>query len=365
MPDRGQEHPATENHLGRTLFLWLATVSVGMVLAFITAEVALRVFGLAPTKGLVTVTESQFNEIPGMFSPDQSFVSRTIPALPYTISIDSRGFRATRNDDQSKGPPNVLYIGDSFTFGDFVDDTASIPARLEQYLSGRCEHARVINAGVGGTTIVDHQHVLSRTLSQETDLVILQFSTNDVEDLLGIPSAWDRFAYNRHRKSRFPLSIVYPTLRNTALWNAGLMAYGAFRERRKLQQIDPLTADRQDSITGALRTQYQRTLYAFRDSVAAHRVPFLLVIYPSHYEVTQGGSEQLKWLEDIARNGNIRSVNLLDPLVGSGLSNTELYLLPHDGHASPRGYEIAADFLTNQVFGDSVHSRPCTPISQP
>lgn len=340
-------------------------MSVGIMLAFVTAEVALRIFGLAPAKGLATVTESEFNEIPGMFSPGQAFVSRKIQALPHTITIDSLGFRVTGGGDHSHGPPTILYIGDSFTFGDFVEDAESLPALLQKGLSDACEHTRVINAGVGGTTIIDHQHILNRTLSQETDLVILQFSENDVDDLLAVPSAWDNFASNRHWKSKFPLSIVYPTLRNTALWNLGLTVYGAYRNRRKIEKIQPLPVERQDSMTGALRDQYQRALYEFRDSTATQGVPLLLVLYPSHMSVTRGDSEQLEWLGQIAKNGNIPSANLLAPLVESELSATELFLLPHDGHASPRGYEIAAEFLVSKVFGDSAQSRLCAPGSPP
>ncbi len=359
MEDGKEQHYVTEHSLGRKLFLWLVTMSVGILLALVTTEVALRVSGLVPSKELRTVTESQFNAIPGLFAPGQAFVSRKNPALPYTITIDNRGFRVTGGGDQSHGPPTILYIGDSFTFGDYVDDAESLPALLEASLRERCENIRVINAGVGGTTIVDHQHILNRTLSSTTDLVILQFSENDVEDLLGVPSVWDGLASNRQRKSEFPLSVVYPTLRNTALWNAGLQAYGAYREHRKIRQVQPLPVERQDSIMLAMRDQYQRALYQFRDSVAPRGVPLLLVMYPNHEEVLQGNSEQMDWLEEIARNGDIPSVNLLGPLAESGLSSTELFLFPHDGHASPRGYAIAAEFLISKAFSDSRAGNPC------
>ena len=126
-------------------------MSVGIMLAIVAGEVALRALGLAPATGLATVTENQFNEIPGMFSPGQAFVSHKISALPHTITIDSLGFRVTRGGAQSHGPPTILYIGDSFTFGDFVGDAESLPALLELALNDGCEDLRVINAGVGGT----------------------------------------------------------------------------------------------------------------------------------------------------------------------------------------------------------------------
>ena len=363
MPDPGRHHHATEGDVSRRITLWLLTVGVGIILAIVTAEVILRTLGLAPVNGLATVTEREFNRIPGLFTPSQAFVSHQVPALPHTITIDTLGFRVTGGGDRSHGPPTILYIGDSYTFGDFVDDVEALPAQFEKALGDRCGGTRVINAGVGGTTIGDHLHILNRTLSQEPDLVVLQFSENDVHDLLGIPSAWDRLAYNRRLKSSLPLSIVYPTLRRTALWNTGLRTLGAIRERRKIQIIDPLPAERQDSITGVLRDQYRQTLYAFRDSVTAHGMPLLLVMFPAHFSVERGDSEQLNWLEAIARDGNIAVVNLIPPLATTGLPSTELYLLPIDGHAAPRGYRIAADFLAAHAFADSLLGRTCSPVS--
>ena len=51
----------------------------------------------------------------------------------------------------------VLCLGDSYIFGDFVDDDEAFPAALQVALERRVPHRplEVINAGVNGYTIID------------------------------------------------------------------------------------------------------------------------------------------------------------------------------------------------------------------
>lgn len=180
--------------------------------------------------------------------------------------------------------------------------------------------------------------------------MILQFSENDVEDLARPKSAWDQLAANRQAKSKFSLSTFYPYLSRTALWNAALQFMGAARTRQVSHAMHPPTAEQQDSVRAVLRKRYRDGLYAFRDSTAARSVPLVFVMYPGHASVTAGRSEQLTWLERIATLGRVTTVNMLDPLAQSGLSDTALFLLLSDGHASPTGYRIAAQFLASALW---------------
>ncbi|MEQ9503858.1 MAG: hypothetical protein RIT81_43790 [Deltaproteobacteria bacterium] len=59
------------------------------------------------------------------------------------VTIDDDGLRVT-NPGEFPGPP-IITLGDSFMFGDEVDDEDSMPARLEARLN-----QRVLNAGVFG-----------------------------------------------------------------------------------------------------------------------------------------------------------------------------------------------------------------------
>ncbi len=76
----------------------------------------------------------------------------------------------------------------------------------------------------------------------------------------------------------------------------------------------------------------------------------MFAAYPSH--LTLSGSrppELLSWVLQFAASRQIDSIDLLDPLRDTGLPTTALFLLPHDGHPSPRGYAVAARHLAARL----------------
>ena len=316
--------------------------------ALLIAEGVLRLAHLAPTDGLATVNAGEFAAIPGIFAPRQDLIDRRDPHLPYHVTTNSLGYRGS-DVPQSKPPGElrILFTGDSFAFGDFVDDDATLPAQLERRLKARCSDVRVVNAGLGDATIVEEAHLIERGLMVSPDLVILLFSENDIDDLNRVPT-WDRLADNRRAKSRFPFSLVYPVLRRTALWNLALKARAQERVDEHPVRID-WTAQGQEAFTPRLRDEYRQDLGRVRDSLKARGIPLVFVAYPSHYAVLKTTMRgQMTWVAQTAHGLDLPVVNLLTPLAASGLGQA-LYLLPFDGHPSPRGYEVASAYLADRL----------------
>ena len=349
------------------------TLRVGLLLAmsFVaalgSAEVLLRVTGLVPTRGgLFTVSAADFDRIPGIFEPGQDKGVREHPELPYSVRIDSLGYRG---EEVARSPAQdevrILFVGDSFVFGSFVDDAETLPAQLAALLDTRCSApVVVINAGLGGSTIRDQARLVERGLALEPDLVVLQFSENDVRDLVG-PAMWEELATNREAKSRFPLGLVYPIVRNSALWSLALRARANLQSRR----IDTTLAEGDSSSAGAetavptpqdrtpppmptARLEYVRHLEGLRDVLAAEEIPLVLTVFPAHLTIYGHWEwDQLDWLDGVVAELGLRAVSFRAPLVADGRAETELFLLPHDGHASPEGYAVAARHLAEALAG--------------
>ena len=326
-----------------------AAIGVALVLGLVLTEGLLRLLQLAPTNSVVTVTETEFRSSPGLLSPHQNLTDRRDPRLPYRLTTNSLGYRGTEFPlRKERDAFRILFTGDSFAFGDFVGDDQTLPAQLERRLAGRCGHVRVVNAGLDAATIVDEARMIERGLALSPDLVIVLFSENDVADLNG-PLIWDQLAANRRAKSRFLLSMLYPLLRRTALWNLALNLRAGFRAHEHAVRLD-WKADGADSVTQRLRETYRRSLLAVRDTLDARGIPLVLLAYPSHFNVTSEARRgQLVWLARTAAEVGITAVNLLPPLLASGLPADSLYLLPYDGHPSPRGYEITAAYLAQRL----------------
>lgn len=330
----------------------LGIVGLSLIIALVLAELILRLFGLAPTEGLATVNTTDFARIPGIFAPNQRLVVRQIRALPYHVAIDSLGYRGSPfARAKPPGETRILIVGDSFIHGDFVDNESTLPAQLERVLGQQCHNVRVINAGLGGSTIVDHRQIIARSLVLSPDLVIVGFSENDVSDLARPTPMWEQLRQNRALKSRFPMSLVYEPLRNTALWNLALAVRGRLNARRGADVAPgaPITSD-SDRGVARLRERYQEELLAIRDSLRAHEIPLVFAAFPAHLTVSGSWTpDQLRWAVNMASTAGILSFDLLPPLQELRLPAESLFLLPHDGHPSPRGYGVGASYLASHL----------------
>jgi hypothetical protein len=349
----------------RSFIIRCGAVASGLFIALALAEGILRALDAAPTDGVATVTTKEFDALPGILSPGQSLIDRRDPRLPHRVTTNDLGYRG--EEIAATKPPGqlrILFTGDSFAYGDFVDDDQTLPAQLERRLRVCGAGVRVINAGLGDATIVEEAHLIDRGLRLAPDLVILLFSENDVADLNRV-STWDRLAANRQAKSGFPLSILYPAVRRTAVWNFMLAVRARWRTRAVAAHTPKMLAvpAPEDSLpTRRLRESYGVKLRALRDTLARRGVPFVLAVYPSHLAVTHAGMrDQVEWITRTAADAGVFDVNLLPPLVESGLPADTLYLLPYDGHPSPRGYAIAAAYLADRLLAQTPLAGACKP----
>ena len=335
----------------RSILPKVVAVALGCVLALGVLEVTLRVLDLAPSAGIGSVTEVDFERVPGLLTPGQELVDRDKPALPYHVRINDLGYRgADFPREKPAGELRVLAVGDSFTYGDFVDDDETLPRRLEMGLRLRCEApVQVINAGIGGTTLVTHTAMVKRALPLDPDVVLLTFSENDVFDLAG--PLWDSLAENRKTKSRLPMSVLYPVLRHTAIWNFALKVRATlFYESRHdaiegAQDSEAAEAQRR-AREQALRADYAERLSALRDLLAAEGIPLVFALYPSHHGVSNDAHlAQMEWVQVTGEALGLPTISLLADLRATGEPMDVLYLLPEDGHPSPLGYEVASTAL--------------------
>ena len=327
----------------------LALLVCSSLLVLLVGEALLRWLDLAPSRDVYSVTAEQFRSIPGIYAPGQDFISREMPALPHHVTINDlgyrgRGFPILKPRDEVR----VLMAGDSMTYGDFVDNDDTLPSQLEALLQETCPNARVINAGLRGGTIVGEAALVERGLELNPDLVVLVFHENDVTDLSD--PLWPQLEENRRLKSRFPLRMVYPILRETAVWNLALRVAARLRAERTAQ-IEPGRRDERGAgdrvVLDALKEQYADHLHKLHRLLADRGTRFVFVTFPGHqaFDGAEFQAGLVEWAYQTARLQDIPSFNLLSSMRDSGESKTALYLLPHDGHPSARGHAVAARAL--------------------
>lgn len=198
------------------------------------------------------------------------------------------------------GLKTVLALGDSFTAG-----TASWPARLDRLMG---PDWRVVNAGIGGSTITQAVVIGRRRAAQfRPDLVIYQtYVGNDLQDLRhpreaatisplrrvywwlgdhGLFAPW----YLNHRAVGLRSLVAAG---NTAReWTDGEpFSPGRFSPReRRLTAVDPTGVERQVLVRGPDMEQAWRRYAAGLDDLAAlcreYRAPLVVVVVPHCVEV--------------------------------------------------------------------------------
>lgn len=323
---------------------------LGTAVALALGEFAVRALGLAHPPTAVTLDQGRFNDFVGVHFPASASIDRSRSGLHFAVSINQQGFRGPEVARQKPaGEKRIIMLGDSFAWGQFVDDSATLPARLEAELATRCRNTRVLNLALPGSTIDAQRDMLERALRLKPDAVILVHHDNDVVDMRR-PTLWEQLAESRELKSAFPMNLAYPVLRRLALWSLlrdARTRTGAVERRRRADA--PLSQHALPDID-SLRSRYADEYAAFAARVAALDIPLIVTAYPSHNALADRNRTMFGWFEGLARARGDRYADLHTPLRASGMPDTLLYLLPRDGHASARGYTVAAHVLAASLF---------------
>ncbi len=155
----------------------IALAGVGLLVGLLLVEVAVRLYTgqlwaiSGPNRSRFGISDPVVGRIPRpgvvIRAPKKS---RNI-----TMTIGDHGTRANGGPERAERPL-ALAVGDSFTFGDEVNDEEAWPAVLQQLSAGR-----VINAGVPGFGL-DQAVLRAEQLAPiyKPDLIVVSFIPHDV-----------------------------------------------------------------------------------------------------------------------------------------------------------------------------------------
>jgi hypothetical protein len=294
----------------------------------------------------------------------------------------------------------VLALGDSFTFGDAVEAEEAWPAQLEKRLNraGSINRWQVVNAGIPGHG-TGQQLLLARMLEDRLvpDAVVLGFTVvNDLLDNLCIEEAsytpktgvpcfvldGERLhlvapaavapAPARGPRLRVP-DFVIGEARRLTLGNARLLALAGWSGMASDLPYVPATIaswyDARYLDPGWRLTQ--RLLIELRESLAARRVPLVVLVVPAALQVspalqsavrTMGARHAVAqaflkqparpqhMIGEFCRAAILECVDALPALADLERRGTATYY-PIDNHWTPAAHALAADLVARR-FAD-------------
>jgi hypothetical protein len=170
----------------------LVLAASSVLLTLLACEVLTRLFAAPDARsapvGLFTVRNFVADRIilfgsayPSQYDAELGWVPRADFSSPKNIwrtrvSIDGHSLRRTGEGLRAGATAPVLMVGDSFVFGDEVDDDGTLPAHLEQILE-----TPVVNAGVFGYGIDQSVLRAERLLPQiRPRALVLGFMPDDI-----------------------------------------------------------------------------------------------------------------------------------------------------------------------------------------
>jgi GDSL-like lipase/acylhydrolase family protein len=285
----------------------------------------------------------------GLYEPGQEFTDRIRSDLPARIRINNLGFRGKDLVDKKPGGAfRALVLGDSYTFGDHVDDGESYPARLEEALGAMRPglDVQVVNAGANGFGILDEAAMWRRAGERvDPDVVVVTFSPNDVSDMTRPAPLIDQMLSHASMKTAPVIGPAIRLAQNTAIFNGLQMVAARIRVMTRSSAAVPEVEPARAGPEAAPRAweAYHRALAELAADLKAGRRGALLVLYPSHGNVS---GEDRPFASDLlpawAEGSGMACLDLLAAFRAAAARGEVLYLVPRDSHPSPDGHRLAA-----------------------
>jgi lysophospholipase L1-like esterase len=323
-------------------------------------EGGLRIMGwptdrIRTIKKLINFDPETFETAIGVFRPGVSSRVSWPPTLAYTAKINSLGLRGPETTLEP-GPDafRVLCLGDSTTFGFYVEEDETLPQQLQRELrAGGASQVEVVNGGCGGWSISDQtDFYLERGHKLKPRLIVLTFCSNDLSDLKRDRS---NYASQKAQLGEEGAGLVKSAIYSTATYELLLRIKIASKQARlkaKGEVAHPLSSVAVEGEEGErLWGLYEEHLTRLRDELRKGKVPLVVCYLPDAWRL----QEKLEEVDD----GRLRALceRLGIPYV-SGYPRfkerpvTELYHAPVDAHQNAQGNavlaEVTAAFLREQ-----------------
>lgn len=282
------------------------------------------------------------------------------PGGAVTYRINAMGFRGPTPPQQPEpGTRRIVFLGDSFTFGEGVHWPDTFVARLgrdfkasgssgEDAAAAKCEW---INLAVPGTDTRDQLEILRRVgLGLQPDQVVLVFSSNDFLTSGMFPEQGDE--QSKLQQAEFANVVglylgLYERAQGLARWSTLYDWLQRRRRQRRLYELwrETMVGPGTERARRSIWQARQRELRRMRDLCAEQGSRFAVVLFPTL--VRLGADYPLRSLnqrlEAFCRDEQIPLLDLLGPL--SRFEDHQLWVHPTDHHPNERAHEIAAEAI--------------------
>ena len=321
---------------------------------FLFTEAVVRVVGLAGP-------ESAAQVLPVIAHPDEDLFWSHRPNqhmlyMTATVTTNGLGLRGAEIKPKRQDEFRILSLGESTSFGLFVNDDETYAAVLQRQLNDRLETDRfnVINAGIGAyTSFQSLTYLTLRGLDLEPDLVLFYHEYNDylptvVRDSMNNPiglSLTDKQRHDAgHRKLHRKLLGTWATYRFVHLALAKWKIH-RFEQAALAQGPGHWRTMTRSGVTmdHPLRVSLAERIDNFNEllDLARERNFKLVIIHPSYRNTIRHECE----LTDFCRDRQVSMFEAHDSLHPQGVDLSELFVRDDAVHPNAAGHRRIGEAL--------------------
>jgi hypothetical protein len=327
-----QDAPSTPQRRSRWLPRLMLAVAP-LLLAFAGAELWLRVGGGTPWYERLVTEQTHF-------APTLHQIGFMMAPLRAALPADAKTADEYR----------IVFLGDSFTYGEGVQDgSKTFPKLIESALNreppaGGPRRYSVFNGGIPAS-LTEQWAVLGEEAlkAYHPDLIVAVFFLRD-----GVANVTTRAPIENIREQLLRLNEESPLFRYCR-------TYRYFRERGELARLSRQYLD--DLRTGYLGAPEQmrqwerarRDLLRIRDGASRAGVKFALVVFPVLFELNENYplTDVCQTIERFGADNSIPTFSLLPAFLGQDAAS--LWVSPLDQHPNEHGHALAAQALERFV----------------
>jgi lysophospholipase L1-like esterase len=231
---------------------------------------------------------------------------------------------------------NIVVLGDSFTFGFFVDGDKTYPSVLERLLAGQVEGktVQVLNFGVGGYSTPDEALTLEhKGLAWDPALIVIGYTLNDADPE---PMQHLHMHYQQPRWWQH-VNILRAFAGATDQWKTQRLGGGDF-----LRRIHATDGDKWHSVTEA----FDRIASLAREAAT----PVLLAVFPM-MRVNDWANYPYADLHDqVAREGRENGFTVVDLLPHYAKHPpASMVAAPGDSHPTVLAHQVVAQAILEAI----------------
>lgn len=265
--------------------------------------------------------------------------------------VNPLGFRGPAFTIKPEGGFRLVCLGDSFTFGEGVNNEHTYPEIAARFLRKEGKQTDACNLGVGGYNTTQSLNTLLRIgFDLKPDAVVLGYTLNDAEPPLYQIDPASGQPVRRNREMSIEAEAAPQTPPNAGLYKLRLAQ--SFYNARHQRKLTRQTLNYYLSVNDAIGQGWIESERALREMISQCRergIPCYVLMFPLLFDLSEDYPFKCihRRVGEMVTESGGHFIDLLPALTGR--NPAELIVHPTDQHPNEKVHELAGKMVAEEI----------------